>query len=161
MKKICVCLVLIFALSSLTYSQSASEIIHQFSKSKDVQRIHIGRVGMFFVKILSSNEAELHSLAKGIKSLEVLALNDDCKNEKKNEHQNNLKTLQDDEHYATLLTVKDDDDNVRIMLRREKDVIRELILIVCDTDDIAVVKLKGKIKETDLKNTIAQYNKKR
>ena len=160
MKKIFVSLLLIGSFGFQLHSANTENVIRQFSESKDVYRIRIGRVGVFLLKIFNS-DAESRSYAKGLKSLEISTLKDNCTKEKKDKYQDNLRALQDDENYATLLTVKDGNDNVRIMMKKEKDVIRELIIIVCDTEDIALIRMKGKIKESDLGTTIAQFDKKR
>lgn len=156
MKKVLLCLLLISSFSFQLHA-NAENIIQQFSNSKDVYRIHIGRVGMSLIRFFAV-DAEYRSAVKEIKSLEVLTLKD---NSTKDNYLNKFKTLKDDEKYTTLLTVKNGDDNVRIMIKKEKDVICELIVIVSDTADITMVRLKGKIKESDLETIIAQHNKKR
>jgi len=90
-----------------------------------------------------------------------LALKGNSPEEKKDNYRNKFKTLKDDEKYTTLLTARNDGDNVRIMIKKEKDVIRELIIIANDTEDIAMIRLKGKIKESDLGTIIAQHDRRR
>ena len=160
MKKIVVCFFLISCFGCQLNSSNTENIIRQFSNSKDVQKIHIGSVGMFFIKMFVP-DSEFHSATKNVTSLEVLTLKEDCPKEKKDSYRNKLKTLKDSQNYTTLLAVKDGDDNVRIMIKKEKDMIRELIIITCDSEDVVVVKLMGKIKESDLETAIAQYSKKR
>jgi len=159
MKKIALSFIFIFALSIQLFSQNTSQILSALSKDENVEKISVGSLGMFFVK-LAINFEGIQSL-KGITSFELLTLNDECSAKQKQKIKSQLKNMKDDHLYSTLLQVKDNDNNVRIMMKKEKDVIKEVLMfILSDKDDgVVVITVKGKIKESDLADMITEINK--
>ena len=159
MKKIALSFIFIFALSIQLFSQNTSQILSALSKDENVEKISVGSLGMFFVK-LAINFDGIQSL-KGITSFELLTLNDECSAKQKQKIKSQLKNMKDDHLYSTLLQVKDNDNNVRIMMKKEKDVIKEVLMfILSDKDDgVVVITVKGKIKESDLADMITEINK--
>ena len=159
MKKVALSFIFIFALSIQLFSQNTSQILSALSKDENVEKISVGSLGMFFVK-LAINFEGIQSL-KGITSFELLTLNDECSAKQKQKIKSQLKNMKDDHLYSTLLQVKDNDNNVRIMMKKEKDVIKEVLMfILSDKDDgVVVITVKGKIKESDLADMITEINK--
>ena len=159
MKKIALSFIFIFALSIQLFSQNTFQILSALSKDENVEKISVGSLGMFFVK-LAINFDGIQSL-KGITSFELLTLNDECSAKQKQKIKSQLKNMKDDHLYSTLLQVKDNDNNVRIMMKKEKDVIKEVLMfILSDKDDgVVVITVKGKIKESDLADMITEINK--
>jgi hypothetical protein len=159
MKKIGLLGVFIFALSIQLFGQGPDNIMSKLSKSKDMEKISVGSFGMFFIKLVGgvNGVPEL----KGIQSFELLTLSDDCPVDRKKEIRKQLENLKDDDKYSTLLRVKDNEDNVRIMIRKEKDTIKEVFMIVLskDMEDTVVMSLKGNIKENDLSDLVAKHDK--
>jgi ribosomal protein S3AE len=164
MKKIFVYLVLVFGLSFQSYSQNVDAIINQFAKNENVYKIRIGTFGMFFVKNIGAifiKEKDVLPILKSIKSLGIFILDDESDEKTKNEIKQKLSKLKDDHEYTTFLQVKDGDDNVRMMVRKDKNIIRELLLIVDDAEDTVVIRVKGKLKESDLAEIIVKYNERK
>ena len=63
--------------------------------------------------------------------------------------------LSDDSEYATLMQVKNEGNKVRMMMRQEDDVVRELLLtVVSNDDDSVVIRIKGKMKLSEILEAI-------
>jgi hypothetical protein len=98
---------------------------------------------------------------KGIESFEIITLSDECSKSQKKEIREKLKNMKDNKVYSTLLQIKKEDDNVRIMVKIEKDVVKEvLLLVISDKDEnLVLMSLKGKMKKSDLSGLVAKYDK--
>lgn len=167
MKKTIVILFCIIALSVQAFGQDVNATLSRLSKHENVEKISIGSFGMFFIKLLggATGGKEVPQGMKGIKSFELLALSDECPSSEKANIWKQLKELKDDAIYATLMYVKDGEDQVRFLVKKEKDTIKELLMIILSheeakKDEVVVVRLKGKFKENELADWIAKSNKK-
>ena len=155
MKKTVFTFAMLVALSLSVCGQNSNrKILRDLADSDDVTRISIGSVGMFFAKLAGGLNGipEL----KGIKSLEVLAVNDECSGKRKEEIKKQIAKLSDDAEYVTLMDVKDGGDKVRMMIRQEgDDIVRELLFaVVSNDDDSAVIRIKGKMKLSEIQEMI-------
>lgn len=66
------------------------------------------------------------------------------------------KAYNDDENYKTLLKIKKD-GLVNIITKKGESFVSELFLIIQKTDDVAIVKIEGRLKESDIEELIEQY----
>ena len=143
------------ALSLSACGQSSNRnILRDLADSDDVTRISVGSFGMFFVKLVGGLN-EVPGL-KGINSVEILAISDECSVNRKEAIKKQIAKLSDDAEYVTLMDVKDGGDKVRMMIRQEgDDLVRELLIaVVSNGDDSAVVRIKGKIKLSEIQEMI-------
>lgn len=159
MKKCLFCLILILAIGQQAYSQkNVEQFLNEISTAEGVEKVKIGRFMMTLVKL--TGDINKIPGVKGIHSLEVLTL-DDCSQDLRHEFSEQLTVMEDGTAYETLMRVQDEDDFVRIVAKRGKDVIEELVFFCLDKDDSTVLRFKGKIQESELANLTGQYNKKK
>ena len=52
---------------------------------------------------------------------------------------------------------KEKNDGVRIMIKKEKNLIKEMVLLCMNGSDPAVIRIAGKIKEKDIEELVSQY----
>ena len=166
MKKTAVSLVVLLALGMQTFGQDVNTVLSRLSKHENVDKISISPFGMFFVKMAGGVAGGKEALQgmKGIKSFELLTLNDGCSDNERAKIRKQLKNLKDDKEYATLMNVKDGDDFVRFLIKQEKDTIKEILMIVLSGEkdnDTVVIRLKGKFKESDLFDLVEKSNQKK
>ncbi|WP_165020751.1 MULTISPECIES: DUF4252 domain-containing protein [unclassified Dysgonomonas] len=155
MKKYLFCLILTFVIGQAAYAQGVEQLMAKFSKVDNVENVKIGGFLMSCAKIMGGgNDAPI---AKGIQSMAVYDLGS-CSASIKNDYAQQISKLKDGGGYETLIQVKDGNEGVRIMIKKEKDLIREIV-ILCQDNDPAIVHLKGKIKESDIAELVNKYNK--
>ncbi|GHT76037.1 hypothetical protein AGMMS50262_13160 [Bacteroidia bacterium] len=150
-----VLLALVVSSCATSHSQSSNQqILSALRESDDVTSFSVGSVGMLLVKLAGGID-KIPEL-KGIKSVEILTVNDECPQHRKEKIKNQIAGLKDDSEYANLMSVKDKDDKVRMFVRQENDVVKELLLAVVssDDDDSTVIRIKGKMKLSDVKSMI-------
>ena len=91
----------------------------------------------------------------GVNNIEVLDF-DDCSKDikdKLNEAVHNL----NDSRFETMITTNDDDTRTRILVHIDKDMIRELV-ILCTGSDNTLIRIKGKIKPSDIEKVVKQHS---
>ncbi|MDR0683387.1 MAG: DUF4252 domain-containing protein [Dysgonamonadaceae bacterium] len=164
MKKMVLSFIVLIALctSSCTTSRSQSsnqQILSALEYSDDVTTFTVGSFGMFLAKLAGGFD-KIPEL-KGIKSIQILFVKDDSSKKRKEEIKTQIARLSDDSEYVTLMSVKDKDDKVRMLVRQEDDVVKELLLAVVsdEDDDTAVIRIKGKMKLSDVKTLVEERKK--
>jgi len=166
MKKYIVSFILILVLSQASYSQNANQLMQEFASKKEVVNLKIRRFWVSMAKpfILTTlrgeeGDKQLAQLINGIKSVQIAAL-DDCNQLDKGDFIDRFHALKDSDGYETLLQVKDGKDNVRIIMKKDKNKIKELFIFCLDSKDAAMIKLSGDIKLSDVGALVEKYNKK-
>lgn len=97
-------------------------------------------------------------LARGVKTLEVYDLSD-CNANQKQDISIQFNQIKDSDGYETLMYAREDGDEVRIMIKKDKDLIREMVFLCMDKADPAIIRFSGKIKESDIAELVNKYNK--
>ncbi|GAB6007828.1 DUF4252 domain-containing protein [Dysgonomonas reticulitermitis] len=155
MKKYLLCLILALAIGQMSYAQSVERFLKNVSNTENIDKVKIGRFMMSLGKMFGG--VGNTPVARGIHSLEVYDLSD-CDARVKQDFVNQINSLKDGDGYETLIMVKDKGDNVRIMMKKKKDVISDLVILCMDDKEPAIVKLSGEIKEKDVSGLVDKYN---
>ena len=154
MKKMVFTLVMLVAVSlSVCGQRSNRDILRDLADNDDVTRVAIGSIGMFFAKMVSGLN-DLPGL-KGIKSIEILSVGDECPGNRREALKRQISSLSDDGEFVTLMNVKDGGDKVSMMIRQDDDIVRELLIaVVSNSDDSAVIRIKGKMRLSEIQEMI-------
>ena len=145
MKKIIATLALIIACQA-TFAQNIDTLFEKFSKEQQAESVSIPPFMMSLGKLFMSDE-DL-SIAKGIRSLRILDL-EDCPTNVKERFSEQVNKLHL-EGYEPMIQVNEDGEKVRIFALPYKDSIKELLLVCSGKDDCALIQMKGKIKKEDI-----------
>lgn len=146
MKKYIAILVLFF-ICQTGYSQSMDSLFKTFSKQEHVTKV---TVGPFIIKLGS-----LFTNTMGVNNIEVLDF-DDCSKDIKDKLTEAIHNL-NDSRFETMVTTNDDDTRTRILVHIDKDMIRELV-ILCTGSDNTLIRIKGKIKPSDIEKVVKQHS---
>jgi hypothetical protein len=147
MKKYLFCTVLVLNAAWPVFAQDISRFLSDFSTAENVQVV---RPDINSIKKGIGNKITGLPFSESVDSVEIFL------SEKKENPQigdnikNMIQSLKDDDIYKTLMTVNDDEDLVRIVARKENEVFTELIVFVSDKDETVVVKISGKMNESDI-----------
>lgn len=146
MKKYIAILILILSCQA-GYSQSMDKLFNDFSKQENVTRV---TVGPFLMKIGS-----LFTETMGVNSIEVLSF-EECGSTVKDNLRTAIKKLKDP-NYETMVNSNEKGSRTKVMVRIDKDVIRELVILTTDGGDDALIRIKGKIKPSDIEKVINDH----
>lgn len=147
MKAKYVLLVLIALFTQTGYGQkSIGELFKDFSQEKNVERVSLGN---FSMKL-----AGLFTDVMGVDGVEVLSL-DDCSQTVKENFRQAVKDVED-AGYETMVTSNEGDERTRILVKIEKETIRELVVFSTGSTN-ALVRIKGKIKPSDIDSLVKKH----
>jgi len=143
-KRIVFILLTFICLCQAMYSQqSVDRIFAEFAKEKGVVRVGLGKFTMSL--------ASLFTDVMGVNGVEVLSF-EECNPSVKERLNTAIASLKDKD-YETLLSVNEDTERTKILVKTDGESIRELI-VMTSGDDPALVRIKGKIKPSDIENVI-------
>jgi len=155
MKKYLFCLVLSLSLTVSASAQNVDGFLKRVSKAENVEKVKISGFMMFLGKKFASvNDMPL---AKGVKSMEVYSLSE-CSDNLKRDFKDIFHNLKDGKGYETLIYVRDGNEGVRIMVNKNKDTVRDIVMLCMDEHDPVVLKFSGKIKEKEIAALVDKYN---
>ena len=127
--------------------KKVSQLFADFSKAQHVEHISFGTISMKL--------ASLFTDVMGVDGIEILDL-DSCNQKVKEDFKKAIKEIKDT-GYETLFSVNDNDSRTRILVKLDKDVIREFIFF-SSGDSNALISIKGKIKPSDIEKLVNDCN---
>jgi hypothetical protein len=143
-KKILSVLLALFLITPVMHGQkSVDQLFNDFSKEKGVEHVGIGGFTMTF--------AGLFTDVMGVKGIEVLSF-DSCEQSVKDRLTQAIASLKD-ENYEPFISVNDETGRTKILVKLNENFIRELVVLTTG-DDPAIIRIKGKIKPSDVNNVI-------
>lgn len=146
MKKYITILILILFCQA-GYSQSMDKLFNEFAKQDNVTRV---TVGPFLMKISS-----MFTETMGVNSIEVLSF-DECGSTVKEKLRTAIKQLKDP-NFETMVTSNEGGSRTKVMVRIDKEMIRELVVLTTDGNDDALIRIKGKIKPSDIERVVNDH----
>ena len=147
MKKLFIIIASFLAISELSYGQNTvDDLFKQFAKRENTTSVHIGKMTMGF--------ASLFTETMGVNNIEVIDL-EDCSENIGAEFCKAVSELKDPE-YETMISSNEDDERTRILVKMEKDYIKEMVILTSGDDNV-IVRLKGKIKPEDINKVINEH----
>jgi hypothetical protein len=128
--------------------QNVNQLFSAFSKEKGVTRVGLGKFTMTL--------ASLFTDVMGVNGIEVLSF-DECNPSVKERLNAAIASLKD-EQYETMISVNEEKERTKILVKLEDESIRELI-VMTSGDTPALIRIKGKIKPSDIENVVNQNKK--
>ena len=145
-KKLLFVLLALFLIHPVMHSQkNVDQIFKDFSKEKGV--VHVG-VGKFAMKL-----ASLFTDVMGVTGVEVFSF-DECEPSVKDRLSRAIASMKD-ENYETLVSVNEGNDRTKILVKLKDESIREII-IMTSGDGLALVRIKGNIKPSDIEKIVKE-----
>ncbi|MDD2298610.1 MAG: DUF4252 domain-containing protein [Fermentimonas sp.] len=136
---ICTCSLLALTLYSQT---SVNELYQSFAKESNVDKVNLNEFAMFLMRPFSETDTE-----SKITSISVLSL-EECSPDVKNRFNKSALDFNDDE-YELFVSANDENEKVRIFLKFQKEIIREMVILTMG-DSPALIQLKGKILPSEI-----------
>lgn len=146
MKKLLAILFIILT-SQAGYAQvRMNQLFNEFQRESDVTSVNIGKITMRL--------AGLFTETMGVDGIEVLDF-DDCAQNVKDRLSKAIKDLKDPD-YETMVTTNENNSRTKILVNIKEDMIRELVILTTG-DDNALVRIKGKIKPSDIERVVKEH----
>jgi hypothetical protein len=143
MKNIITILVLLFAMQGAFAQNNAIE--KYFQKYEDKESFTSVYVSEYMFSLFAdidmknAEDKEVMEILQGLKSLQVLTTDEDGK-----KYYEEAIKLIDQKEYKMLMKVKDGDTNVRFLIRKEGNEVKELLLLV-GGDEFVLLSIMGDI----------------
>ena len=136
----------------MSFAQNIDAVYNEFKDVKGVESVSVSPFLMKFARLFMDSEDKNNPLIKGTHSVKVLDL-EDCTKDIKKQFTQRVNQLQHN-GYETWLHAKKDGENVKIIAKKEDQVINELLVLTTGNDDCALVLIKGKIRQEDIQAII-------
>jgi hypothetical protein len=143
-KSICIGILLAAACHAGDAQGDVKRLFGEFSEQEGVNRISIGMAGM--------KPASLFTKTLGVETVEIVDM-ENCSGETKARFSQAVGKLKDKD-FEGAVHVNEKGRSVRALLRIEGEVIRELIVLACEGDSPAMIRIKGKISKSDIQKLI-------
>ncbi|MDD2437816.1 MAG: DUF4252 domain-containing protein [Massilibacteroides sp.] len=133
--------------TQISYGQkNMNQLFDKFAKVENVSHMTMGN---FSIKL-----AGLFTDVMGVDGIEVLSL-DECRKEVKTDFISAVKNLKDN-GFETMVTSNEGNSRTRVLVRIDEDIIRELVVLTTG-DSNALVRIKGKIKPSDIEALVNKH----
>jgi hypothetical protein len=125
--------------------KNVNQVFNEFSDYATANKVSIGG---FMMKIAGMFEDTM-----GVEKIDILNFdnNDNRTKERFSEAIRNLK----DPSFETMINSNENGERVKVMVRIKDEVIRELVVLTSGNDPV-MVRIKGKIKKSDIEKIISQ-----
>jgi hypothetical protein len=127
--------------------KSINQVFNEFSTNTNANKVSIGG---FTMKI-----AGMFKDTMGVENIDVLSLNN-CDNDTKERFSEAIRNLKDP-LFETMINANENSKRVKIMVRIKDEIIHELVVLTSG-DDLAMVRIKGKIKKSDIEKIANEHN---
>ena len=129
-------------------SQTMNQLFNEFSKIEQANHVKIGNITMKLASVFTET--------MGVNGIEVIEFGD-CASDVKERFIQAIKKLKDPA-FETMVTSNENGSRTKVMVRIEKEMIREMVVLTTG-NSYALVRIKGKIKPSDLDKVINDHGK--
>jgi len=148
-RKIITVMLALLLIGPVMYSQkNVDQLFKEFSKEKGVTHVGIGKIVMSFASMFTD--------VMGVDGVEVFSF-EECSQQVKERLNKEIASMKDT-RYETMVSVNEENQRTKILVKIENETIRELIVLTSG-DDAALVRIKGKIKPSDIEKVINNNTK--
>jgi len=148
MKKYLVILALLI-ICQIGYSQkNVEQLFKEFARVENSEGIKLGKFFMSF--------AGMFTETMGVDGIEAYSF-DSCSGEVKERLTKAMRNIKDSK-FETMITSNEGNSRTKVLVRIEDDIIRELV-VVTTGDSNALVRIKGKIKPSDIDRVVEKHGK--
>lgn len=157
MKKTIIALALLLGVCQVGFGQTVEALFGKYKNEKHAEYVNLTPF-LFGVAKLFVPSDEGGNMVKRIRSVCVLDMGD-CSSSIKERFAREVKQCRFKE-YEELMRATEDGEQVRVLLKQKKEVIRDLLVLVTG-DDCTMVHIKGKIRKSDLNDLISEHTPKK
>lgn len=157
MKKIIIIFICLTFFSQYSMAHDLDRLLKKAAQAENVESVKIGGLLLWLGK-MTGTTSDIPEVVKNLNKIEVYDLSN-CKADVKQEIAQEIKNLKSDRNYETLIQVKEKGENVKILARKKKDDIKELLILISDNNEPTIIRLHGNIKQKDFMALVDEYGK--
>lgn len=135
------------------HAQGISGIFNEFGHERNADYVNLSPFLMKLGNLFAGQDEDAWMMKK-VKSMRVLDLEECTPHVKERFHKRvdklNLKG------YDELMRINDEGEKVRVLMKMEKETIRELLLVCTGGEDCTLVQVKGKFTKDDIDSLVNQ-----
>jgi uncharacterized protein with FMN-binding domain len=125
--------------------KNVDQLFKEFSKVNGVERVNIGNITFKF--------ASLFTDVMGVSGVEVLSF-DNCEQSVKDKLDREIASFKDG-NYETLVSANEGKDRTKVLVKIKDESIKE-ILVLAMGESLAIIRIKGNIKPSDIDKVIKE-----
>lgn len=129
-------------------SQTMNQLFNEFSNIEQINHVKIGNITMKLASVFTET--------MGVDGIEVLEFGE-CGNDVKERFAKAIKELNDPD-FETMVTSNEKDSRTKVLVRIEKEMIREMVVLTTGNSN-ALVRIKGKIKPSDIEKVMNDHGR--
>lgn len=153
MKRIFIICTMILLALTVSQAKDLSELFETFKKEKHADYVSVSPIMMKIACLFTLADKDAKVLHR-IRSFKVLDL-DGCSSEVKQRFNMEVDDI-NNEGYEEMMRVKNKGEVVRIFVKQEENVIREMLIFV-GGNDCTLVALTGKIRQKDIAKIVDKH----
>ncbi|MDR1202860.1 MAG: DUF4252 domain-containing protein [Tannerellaceae bacterium] len=127
--------------------KNINQVFNEFSGHANANKVSIGGITM---KI-----AGLFKDTMGIENIDILNF-DNCDNNTKERFSEAIRNLKDP-LFETMINANENGKHVKVMIRIKDEIIHELVVLTSG-NDLAMIRIKGKIKKSDIEKIVNEHS---
>lgn len=128
-------------------AKDISDLFDDFKKERHADYVSVSPFMMKMAGMFAS-ASDGGEIMQGIHSVRVLDL-EECSSSVKQRFNREVNDVNVSD-YEEMVRVKDEGELVRILVKQDKDIIREMVILCTGGDDCTLVALTGKIRQQDI-----------
>lgn len=129
-------------------SQTMNQLFNEFSKIEQINHVKIGNITMKLASVFTET--------MGVNGIEVIELGS-CGNEVKERFAKAIKELKDPD-FETMVTSNEKGSHTKVLVRIQEEMIREMVVVTTGNSN-ALVRIKGKIKPSDIEKVMNDHGR--
>ncbi|MFV0417525.1 MAG: DUF4252 domain-containing protein [Dysgonomonas sp.] len=157
MKKYIFLLIISLISVNVIQAQDINQLLKNASKAGSKQKVDIKKSFKKMSKEMDMDYEEIPIIG-GIDFMETYNFSE-CKNNEKQALIQHINNVKDSNGYETLILSKNEADNTRIMIKKKKDHITDLLIIHINNDTPSITRFSGKIKMENIDNLVKDSEK--
>lgn len=150
MKNLIILFFLAITMPSFGQSRAVKNFYQKYKNNDNVVNVNIQGWVLKMVATFTDDEDLPKDLIRKISHLRVLVM-EDGNPVSKNEYSGLLSDVKND-NFETILTVRDGKDKVHLLIREDRELITDAIVLVRSDDEFVMVSLEGAFSLNDLKH---------
>ncbi len=126
----------------LSFGQAAKQVFDEYKAKEGANYVSIPSA-LIQLAAIKVKDDKVKDVVRQVKSARVLMM-DDCKKSVRKNFVKDIQTLTK-KGYDPMTAVRDDDSNTLIYTKGDDDVLKEVVILINDADDITAVLFTGSI----------------
>lgn len=145
--KQCIVILLLLLTCQAGRGQSMNQLFDDFARQEKVIRVKVCPFVMMFCSLFTET--------MGARSVEVLNF-DECSQSVRDHLDDAIRNLKDPD-FETMVTANEKGSRTKIMVRIDKKMIRELVILNTEKSESTLIRIKGKIKPSHIQRVINDH----